>query len=121
MYTIPELPELIGTDAQVSYAVDIRAGQIRSIQDRLPDGTPSTGRPFRQSVIEHMARYLGQSRQDIDRVLTFPGVDEVIQDTINAILGAKQAKNVIENARKKGIISERVARGAAKRMGWIDV
>jgi hypothetical protein len=121
MYTTPELPDLIGTAAQVSYAVDIRAGQIRSIQDRLPDGTPATGRPFRQRVIEHLARYLSPSKQEVDRVLSFPGVDEAIQDTINAILGAKQAKNIIENARKKGTISERVASGAAKRMGWIDV
>lgn len=119
-YTIPELPELIGTEAQVSYAIGIRAGQVRSIQGLLPDGTASTGRSFRASVIEKMARYLGQSRQEIARVENWPGVDEAIQETINAILGAKKAENVIENSRKKGTISERVAYGAAKRLGWTE-
>lgn len=119
MYTIPELPELTGTDAQVSYANDIRAGRVRAILGVLPDGTPNTGAAFRDRVIESLARYLSPSRDEIARVAALPNIDEVIQETITVLLSAKQAKSVIESS-KKGTIAERVAAGAARRLGWTE-
>lgn len=120
MYTISELPELIGTEAQVSYANDIRSGQVRTILGLLPDGTPDTTalRTFRDKVC--IALQVSASLTELERIKATEGLDTAIQETINAILSAKQAANVIENSRKKGTISERVARGASKRLGWTE-
>lgn len=117
MFTIPELPELTGTEAQVSYATEIRAGHVRSIKN---EGMFAGGKPFAQRVYEILGRILGPSRQEVERVKRAPGVDEAIQDAINAILGIQQAGKVIEGGKKEGTIAERVAHGAARRMGWTE-
>lgn len=118
MYNIPELPELIGTEAQIAYANDIRAGLIRSITDA---GAFAEGTPFRERVYQILARYLSPSADEVERIKKYSEkIDAAIQETINAILSTRQAKNVIENSKKKGPIADRVASGAARRMGWTE-
>jgi hypothetical protein len=104
VYTIPEQPEIVGTENQVAYAGDIRERHIKAVQRDS----------FRDAVYRALARSSGFGKEAL---LENPQVDVEIQNAINAILIQKQAKNIIENC-KKGELFERVAWSAQRRLGW---
>jgi hypothetical protein len=104
VYTIPEQPEVVGSEKQIAYANDLRERHIKAVQRDS----------FRDAVYRALARSSGFAR---NALLENPQADQAIQDAINAILTQKQAKNIIENT-KKGELFERVAWSAQRRLGW---